>query len=44
MQAVIEKRGAELEQGIRQQMPKIDPQSLQGEVAARLRKEFGLDI
>jgi hypothetical protein len=44
MQSVIEKRGAELEQGIRQQMPKIDPQSLQGEVAARLRKEFGLDI
>ena len=44
MQAVIEKRGAEVEQAIRQQMPKIDPQSLQGEVAARLRKEFGLDI
>jgi hypothetical protein len=44
MQAVIEKRGSEIEKGIRQQMPKIDPQSLQGEIAARLRQEFGLDI
>lgn len=38
---LIERRGAELEAGLKQQMPGITPEQLKMEVATRLRNEFG---
>lgn len=39
---LIERRGKELEAGLKQQMPSITDEQLKMEVAARLRNEFGV--
>jgi len=40
--AAIDKRGAEIEQQLRQSNPNADPSAIQGEVAKRLKQEFGI--
>jgi len=40
--AAIEKRGAEIEQKLRQTNPQASPQSLEQETARRLKQEFGI--
>lgn len=40
--AVIDKRGAEIEQQLRQANPKADPMSIERETAKRLKQEFGI--
>ena len=39
---VIEHRGAQIEQELRQQNPKADPQALEQETKRRLKQEFGI--
>lgn len=40
--AVIDQRGAEIEQQLKQQNPQADPQALQGAVKKQLSQEFGI--